>query len=291
MANAARDENRVPTLLGASDVDGTPVILLADPVTGRLKVTSTGGGGGGDLTTAAKGATAAGSPTSTNASTDRQPLDVTLRDTSGNAVAVGGGTQYTEGDVDASITGTAMMAENGGDTLKPLQVDSTGHLIVHQSTENVALPDGASNTRHIVSDDSSNPIADVSFGYGYNGTTWDRLRANATDGLLVNLGSNNDVTVASLPLPSGAATATNQLNEIDILNLIQSAVQSVAGAKGVASDLRVTIVSGTVTTVATVTTVSTVSNQTNIGGIAATTLVPSISNSAAVLSNINNIVR
>ena len=46
MANAARDENRVPTLIAASDVDGTPVILLADPVTGRLKVTSTGGGGG-----------------------------------------------------------------------------------------------------------------------------------------------------------------------------------------------------------------------------------------------------
>lgn len=36
------------------------------------------------------------------------------------------------------------------------------------------------------------------------------LPANASDGLLVNLGVNNDVTVASLPLPSGAATSAKQ---------------------------------------------------------------------------------
>jgi hypothetical protein len=36
------------------------------------------------------------------------------------------------------------------------------------------------------------------------------LPATTADGLLVNLGSNNDVTIASLPLPSGAATAAKQ---------------------------------------------------------------------------------
>lgn len=46
--------------------------------------------------TVVKGATAAGTVTSTTASADRQPLDVTLRDTSGNPVSVGGGTQYDE---------------------------------------------------------------------------------------------------------------------------------------------------------------------------------------------------
>lgn len=39
MAEAKRDENRVPTLLGVSNVDGiTPVTIYADPVTHRLLV-------------------------------------------------------------------------------------------------------------------------------------------------------------------------------------------------------------------------------------------------------------
>jgi len=42
MANAPRDANRVPVLLGTSNVDGvTPVNIYADPATGRLYTTST----------------------------------------------------------------------------------------------------------------------------------------------------------------------------------------------------------------------------------------------------------
>jgi len=44
----------------------------------------------------------------------------------------------------------------------------------------------------------------------FNGTTWDRVRGDLTNGLVVNLGANNDVTVAALPLPSGAATSALQ---------------------------------------------------------------------------------
>ena len=84
----------------------------------------------------------------------------------------GGGTQYTEGDTDATITGTAMMMEGAANALVAAQ-------------------------------------------------------GTAADGLLVNLGANNDVTVsgtvtanagtgtlavsaASLPLPAGASTAAKQ---------------------------------------------------------------------------------
>ena len=39
MSNAPRDENRITTLLGASNADGiTPVVLWADPVTHKLLV-------------------------------------------------------------------------------------------------------------------------------------------------------------------------------------------------------------------------------------------------------------
>lgn len=45
-------------------------------------------------------------------------------------VAAGGtsGTQYTEGDTDATITGTAALAEGAGDALVPLLVDASQHL-------------------------------------------------------------------------------------------------------------------------------------------------------------------
>lgn len=42
---------------------------------------------------------------------------VTLVDATGAPIAVGGGTQYTEADVDATISGTAVMLEGAGNTL------------------------------------------------------------------------------------------------------------------------------------------------------------------------------
>lgn len=46
MANAKKDQNRIPTLLGVSSSDGvTPVLIYGDPITHRLYV-DTGGSGG-----------------------------------------------------------------------------------------------------------------------------------------------------------------------------------------------------------------------------------------------------
>lgn len=93
----------------------------------------------------------------------------------------GGGTQYTQGDTDASITGTAMLMEGAADTLLPVQ-------------------------------------------------------GTVADGLLVNLGTNNDVTVTS-----GAITETNSaaiaaslsvLDDWDETN--RAAVNIIAGQVGVA---------------------------------------------------------
>src|SRR3990172_7781042 len=44
-------------------------------------------------------------------------LDINI---SGSDVALGGGTQYTEGDIDSSITGTAVLWEDTSDTLRPV---------------------------------------------------------------------------------------------------------------------------------------------------------------------------
>lgn len=41
MATGPRDANRVPSLIGKSDSDNTPVVIEADPATKRLKVNTT----------------------------------------------------------------------------------------------------------------------------------------------------------------------------------------------------------------------------------------------------------
>lgn len=92
-----------------------------------LKTTASLSGGGGD------GAILDGVSSSIKASvldyTNSNPLAVRLTNTDGDYIAAGAGTQYTEGDTDASITGTAILWEDGSDTLravsaaKPLPVD------------------------------------------------------------------------------------------------------------------------------------------------------------------------
>jgi len=96
---------------------GTDKIVAAP----ALDATLTGGSAKAINRGAAKGATAAGDITSTAASADRQPMDVILRDASGNTVSVGGGTQYTE---DTASTGGEQLTLAGAirqDTLSASQ--------------------------------------------------------------------------------------------------------------------------------------------------------------------------
>lgn len=108
MGNAARDDNRVPSLIGSSNVaDRTPVDIYADPTTHRLLVNATITGGAGD------GSILDGVDTNIKATVfdyaNSNPLGVVLRDTAGDYVSVGGGTQYTEDAVAAANpTGTAV---------------------------------------------------------------------------------------------------------------------------------------------------------------------------------------
>ena len=57
-------------------------------------------------------------------------------------------------------------------------------------TSQAAGADDVSNT--------FNAFISSSFAYYYDGSTWDRVRGDSTNGLLVNLGTNNDVTVAAI---------------------------------------------------------------------------------------------
>ena len=76
--------------------------------------------------------------------TNSNPLTVAIVDGSGTQItSFGGGTQYTEGDVDTTITGMAVMWEDTGDTLRsvsaatPLPTDGSG---VTQPISAASLP-------------------------------------------------------------------------------------------------------------------------------------------------------
>lgn len=135
---------------------------------------------------------------------------------------------------------------------------------------------------HIGPDDTGDNIeAKRVANYVWNGSSWERDTGSG--------GSSN----------TGGATSEIQQQQTDILNTIASAVGAVAHAAGTAADIRVTLLGGTtavtgtltaVTTVTTVTTVASLTNMVNIGSQPATTVIPSLNNTTAILSNINNVV-
>lgn len=98
-------------------------------------------------------------------------------------------------------------------------------------------------------------------------------------------------------------TPNKELTQQDINYLTESIQEMVSQLKflssvrGIAADLRVTLLSGvvttvstvtTVTTVGTVTTVATVTNLAQIGGVAANQLVPSQQNLIVQMGNVAN---
>lgn len=137
-------------------------------------------------------------------------------------VGIGGGTQYTEGDTDATITGTAMLVEGAGDAL-------------------VVAP------------------------------------GTAADGLLVNLGSNNDVTVTGT-VTANAGTNLNTsalaLESGGNLDTIAGDTTSIDGKITACNTGAVVVSSGTITTVSSVTAIANAlpAGDNNIGNVDIVTL-------------------
>lgn len=101
--------------------------------------------------------------------------------------------------IDGSVTvsGTVAVTDNSGSltvdgTVTANQPASTAYrVIISDGTSDVPLDaahsDGETNTENHIDVGAKLLV--------YNGTSWDRQRGDATDGILVNLGTNNDVTV------------------------------------------------------------------------------------------------
>lgn len=136
----------------------------------------------------------------------------------------------------AAVSGNPVLigGEDPSGNVARLQTAPDGDLVVHQHSAATALADAASNTMHIpVNMTDSGFLATPSANYLFNGTTWDRVRGDATNGMLVNLGANNDVTVSSSALPSGAATSAKQdtiIGHVDGIEGLLTTIDADTGA-------------------------------------------------------------
>jgi len=162
------------------------------------------------------------------------------------------GSEYTEGDTDTTISGVAMLMEGTGDTLLPIQGTVADGLLVNLGTNNdvtiggsvavtnaglteLAAAINASSQMDVnlaarILDGNGTQI--TSFGGGTQYTEGDTdatitgtammmegaanvlvaAPGTAADGLLVNLGTNNDITLATLPDTAAGDLAAIETN-------------------------------------------------------------------------------
>ena len=118
------------------------------------------------------------------------PIPVVITDINGSAVV-----NVTAGDLYVNIRhdGTDPSSVKIGDGTEIMLVNADGSINVAASVTGATTP----------TDDFVTPttaMLSTSFGMMYDGATWDMLRGTSADGLLVNLGSNNDVVVSATNL-------------------------------------------------------------------------------------------
>ncbi|KKL97269.1 hypothetical protein LCGC14_1836200, partial [marine sediment metagenome] len=212
-----RDADRTTVALAVTDDSNLDLTMLrVDPSTKRLKVTSTTtlsnlelvedtGHSSGDTGVMMLAVQQTADAALADTTLDYAPIQV---DETGylkvNVKAGGGaGTQYTEGDTDATITGTALMWEDTSDTLravsaaKPLPVElkagtaSIGTLGTNSGIDIGNVTIEKSGTEANVFSPTTDAQANSSGlivhnqGYVFNGTNWDRVRGD-TSGIHVS---------------------------------------------------------------------------------------------------------
>lgn len=75
------------------------------------------------------------------------------------------------------------------------------------------------NSDNIAPSATENKLSTIGFGMVFDGTNWDRMLGNQTDGVLVNLGTNNDVTVTSGNITVSGTVAATQSGTWNINNI------------------------------------------------------------------------
>lgn len=174
-------------------------------------------------------------------------LDVAIVDNDGNQItSFGGGTQYTEADTDASITGTALMMEGADNTIVPAQGTTTDGLLVNLGSNNDVV---VSATNLDIRDLTSTDVVTVTGGAGQTADVKISLDSESVAVTGTFWQATQPISAAALPLPSGAATAANQLadgHNVTVDNAIGAAAVNIQdGGNTITVDGTITANAGT----------------------------------------------
>lgn len=135
---------------------------------------------------------------------------------------------YAVADGDAVAAGTTgfLLFGHDGANYQAINVNASGHVSINDGGNTITV-DGAVTVSGGVdtelpaaaslADNTANPTVPAvgAFIMLWDGATWDRAPGSAADGLLVNLGTNNDVTFSGAvdtELPAAAALADDVAN-------------------------------------------------------------------------------
>jgi len=149
----------------------------------------------------------AGTAPPIGAGVEATALRVTLAtDSTGTITVDNAGTFATQATLQA---GTAEFGKLAAGVAEIGNVKNSGTFAVQAAIDE--LPAAAA-----ITDNFANPTTTnfMSMGMSWDGAAWDRMKGDATDGLLVNLGSNNDITVTSGTI-TAVTTITNDVNIAD----------------------------------------------------------------------------
>lgn len=155
--------------------------------------------------------------------TGANALDVAIVDASGNHItSFGGGTQYTEGDTDASIAGTAMLWEDTSDTLRAVSADKPLPVnVVLGGAGDGAILDGVSSAikATVLDYANANPLAVrlsdtngdyVAAGAGTQYTEDAAAAADPVGGMLMAVRADSPAAVTNTDGDNIALRATNK---------------------------------------------------------------------------------
>jgi hypothetical protein len=141
--------------------------------------------------------------------------------------------------------GAPIRTDPTGTTAQPI-TDNGGSITIDGSISITGAVDTELPAAGALADNTANPTTTSvgTFPHWYDGATWDRAPGTSADGLLVNLGANNDVTVTSGTVNVGTVTTITNVvpvNDNSGSLTVDNATLSVVGGGAEATALRVTI--------------------------------------------------
>ena len=121
----------------------------------------------------------------------------------------------------------------GNGDVGAIALDVNGHVITSGHAGSVALSDNVSNTVNVAVDEAEAFMGTATFPFMFDGTAWDRVRGDATNGMLVNLGANNDVVVTNAGTFATQATLQAGTAEIGKLAAGTASIGTLGANSGV----------------------------------------------------------